>query len=112
MTPEEDVGAHALRKQGWTISAIARHLGGDRKSVRAYLNGERQPGVRRRGEDDPFDVVADYVDQRLTDDPHVLATALFDEAVALGYPRSYQTFARGSVSSTVLGLMRSSQRSG
>jgi hypothetical protein len=38
--------------------------------------------------------VADYIGQRLTDDPHVLATALFDEAVALGYPRSYQTFTR------------------
>jgi hypothetical protein len=94
MTPEEDVEAHALRKQGWTISAIARHLDRDRKTVRAYLNGERQPGVRRPAGPDPFDVVADYIGQRLTDDPHVLATALFDEAVALGYPRSYPTFTR------------------
>jgi hypothetical protein len=38
--------------------------------------------------------VADYIGPRLPDDPHVLATALFDEAVALGYPRSYQTFTR------------------
>jgi hypothetical protein len=50
MTPEGDVEAHALRKQGWTISATARHLDRDRKSVRAYLNGERQPGVSCRGE--------------------------------------------------------------
>ncbi len=28
LTREKDVNAHALRKQGWTISAIARHLGG------------------------------------------------------------------------------------
>ena len=34
---EADVEAHALRAQGWTISAIARHLGVDRKTVRAYL---------------------------------------------------------------------------
>lgn len=26
-TWEEDVDAHALRRQGWSISAIARHLG-------------------------------------------------------------------------------------
>jgi predicted transcriptional regulator len=36
---EAGVEAHALREQGWTISAIARHLGHDRKTVRAYLAG-------------------------------------------------------------------------
>ncbi|WP_328304497.1 ATP-dependent DNA ligase [Actinomycetospora sp. NBC_00405] len=35
--------AHALREQGWTISAIARHLGHDRKTVRAYLEGRAGP---------------------------------------------------------------------
>ena len=49
LTREEDVDAHALRKQGWTISAIARHLGRDRKTVRAYLNGERVAGERDAG---------------------------------------------------------------
>jgi transposase len=34
---EADVEAHALRAQGWTISAIARHLGVDRKTVRAEV---------------------------------------------------------------------------
>jgi transposase len=42
---EEDVEAHALKAQGWSVSAIARHLGRDRKTVRAYLSGQRQPGV-------------------------------------------------------------------
>ena len=27
ITREEDIDAHALARQGWTISAIARHLG-------------------------------------------------------------------------------------
>lgn len=94
MTPEEDMNASALRAQGWTISAIARHLERDRKTIRAYLAGDRQPGVRRPVGPDPFDDVADYIGQRLTDDPHVLATALFDEARALGYPRAYATFTR------------------
>jgi transposase len=78
LSPEEDVEAQALKKQGLTISAIARHLDRDRKTIRAYVNGERQPGVRAAAGPDPFDDVADYVSQRLADDPHVLATALFD----------------------------------
>jgi transposase len=47
---EADVEAHALREQGWTISAIARHLGHDRKTVRAYLEGRRVPEARVRRE--------------------------------------------------------------
>ena len=43
----EDVEADALFKRGWTVSAIARHLERDRKTVRSYLTGERTPGVRR-----------------------------------------------------------------
>ena len=48
LTWEDDVDIHALRRQGWTISAIARHIGRDRKTVRDYLNGQRDPGVRKR----------------------------------------------------------------
>ena len=44
LTREDDVEAHALRRRGWSISAIARHLGHDRKTVRAYLRGDREPG--------------------------------------------------------------------
>ena len=94
MTPEEDMNAHALRRQGWTIAAIARHLGRDRKTIRAYLAGKRQPGVREPAGPDPFDEIADYFGQRLVDDPHVLASVLLDVAVALGYPRAYSTFTR------------------
>jgi len=28
LTREDDIGVHALRRQGWTISAIVRHLAG------------------------------------------------------------------------------------
>jgi hypothetical protein len=45
LTPEEDMEITALRKRGWSISAIARHVGHDRKTVKAYLNGE-QPARR------------------------------------------------------------------
>jgi transposase len=62
--------------------------------VRDYLSGKRVPGERKRPQPDAFDVVAAYVAQRLTDDAHVWASALYDEVVALGYPLSYQSFTR------------------
>lgn len=92
---EEDVEAHALRRLGWTISAIARHLNRDRKTIRGYLRGDRTPGVRVRRAPDPLEVYADYCRLRLADDPHLWATTLFDEVQALGYPGSYPTFTRG-----------------
>ena len=94
LTREEDIDAHALRRQGWTISAIARHLGRDRKTIRAYLNGERVAGVRKPAGEEPFEPFVDYVRERLKEDPHLWAVTLFDEVVALGYDRSYPTFTR------------------
>jgi transposase len=93
LTREEDVDAHALRRQGWSISAIARHLGRDRKTIRAYLDGQREPGVRRPRAD-PFLEVLAYCRQRLADDPHLWSQTLFDEAVELGYCGGYSTFTR------------------
>lgn len=94
LTQEEDVEIHALRKQGWSISAIARHVDRDRKTVRAYLAGEREAGVREPAEPDAFDRFEPYLRQRLADDRHVWATALFDEVQAFGYGQSYPTFTR------------------
>ena len=74
-------------------AAIARHLGKDRKTVRAYLNG-RQAGVRQRTVADHFEPFADYVRQRLTDDPHLWASTLYDELLGLGYDRSYPSMTR------------------
>ncbi|MDQ2729813.1 MAG: IS21 family transposase [Actinomycetota bacterium] len=85
---------HALAKRGWSISAIARHLECDRKTVRSYLNGERQAGVRRSSAPDPLAPFAGYVSARFVDDPHLWASALFDEVVAFGYGCSYPSFAR------------------
>ena len=94
LTQEEDVEIHALKKRGWTISEIARHTGRDRKTVRTYLDGVRQPGVRVKTEEDPFDRIEPYVTQRLVDDHGVWGTTLFDEVQRLGYDRSYPTFTR------------------
>ncbi len=94
-TEDEDMKATALREQGWSISAIARHLGRDRKTVRNHLNGTRLAGVRRREEPDPFERFVPYLRERLNEDPHVWASALYDEVSALGFSLSYQSFTRG-----------------
>ncbi|MGH3032718.1 MAG: Mu transposase domain-containing protein [Gaiellaceae bacterium] len=94
LTEEEFVEASALHRRGWSISAIARHLGRDRKTIRAYLRGERAPGLRRSAVPDHFGRFEPYARERLSEDPHLWGSTLYDEVVALGYPRSYVTFVR------------------
>ncbi|OAK54850.1 Mu transposase domain-containing protein [Rhodococcoides kyotonense] len=94
LTREEDMEVHALRKRGWTISAIARHTGRDRNTIRSYLNGTTAPGVRKRSAPDPFEVFLAYVTARLIDDPHLWVRTLCDELEDLGYTLSYQTLHR------------------
>lgn len=94
LTRENDVEVHALHKRGWTISAIARHTGHDRKTIRAYLNGERTPGERKKPQTDPFEPFMAYVTARLGEDPHLWSRTLCDELENLGYTQSYQTLTR------------------
>jgi transposase len=94
LTQGEDVEVHALASRGWSVSAIARHLGRDRKTVRAYVRGQRQAGVRAAARPDPLAPFAAYLAARFADDPHIWATALYDEVVPLGYGLSYVSFAR------------------
>ncbi|MGI8306047.1 IS21 family transposase [Saccharopolyspora hattusasensis] len=94
LTREEDIDAHALRARGWTISAIARHLGRDRKTIRAYLSGVREAGARARARPDPFERFVAYCSARLAEDPHLWATTLYDELHELGYAHSYPTLTR------------------
>ncbi len=94
LTQGESVEAHALRKRGWSVSAIARHLGKDRKTVRAYLEGNRVAGQRRPAGPDRFERFAGYCRIRFGDDPHLWATALFEEVRDLGYDGAYPSFTR------------------
>ena len=94
LTQGESVEAHALRERGWSVSAIARHLGRDGKTVRAYLSGKRVPGQRRPGGPDRFARFESYCRIRFGDDPHLWATTLFDEVAGLGYEGAYQSFTR------------------
>ena len=94
LTQGEDVEAQALQARGWSVSAIARHLGRDRKTIRAYLSGQRSPGVRKPAGPDRFEPFEQYCRIRLTDDPHLRATALLEEVAALGYAGGYSSFTR------------------
>jgi transposase len=94
LTHGEDVEASVLRKRGWSYSAIARHLGRDRRTVKAYLEDRRTPGKRQRRGPSPLERFVPYLAARFVDDPHVWASTLFDEVTELGYACSYPSFAR------------------
>lgn len=94
LTWEDDLEIHALHKRGWSISAIARHTGRNRRTIRNYLNGTTTPGVRKTAGEDPFEPFVDYVTARLAEDPHLWARTLCDELENLGYTASYQTLTR------------------
>ena len=57
---EPVVEARALHARGWTISAIARHLQINRRTVRRYLSGEVEVGERRPAGPDEFERFAGY----------------------------------------------------
>ena len=94
ITRGEDVEASALRERGWSVAAIARHLGRDRKTVRAHLRGDREARVRQRSAPDRLGPFVAYLQGRFADNAHIWATALYDEVVGLGYPSSYPSFVR------------------
>jgi transposase len=91
---EEFVELRNLYERGWSVSAIARHLGKDRKTVRRYLTDpDARPGVRKPTGRllDPY---AAYVQARLEDNPHLAGTVLDRELGELGFAGSYRTLAR------------------
>lgn len=91
LTEEDDVEIHALARRGWSVSAIARHTGRDRKTVRKYLNEPRPERERAPSCVEPFRA---YLAERFAEDAHVDATVLYREVSELGFERSYVTFAR------------------
>jgi transposase len=94
LTQGEGVEAHALRERGWTISAIARHLDRDRKTIRAYLTGERVPGQRRPAGPDTFAVFEEYCRIRLKQDPHLQASTLLEELRRFGFDGAYSSLTK------------------
>ena len=92
LTQENDVEIHALAARGWNQSAISRHTGRDRKTVRKYLAAGGGP-VRERAASclEPWRA---YIAARFVDDPHLPAVSLLDELADAGFTRSYPTLVR------------------
>ena len=92
LSREDVVEIVALRRRGWSVSAIARHTGRDRKTIRVWLaQGEERRRPRAASVLEPYRA---YVERRLGDDPHLDATVLLRELQPLGFDRSYQTLTR------------------
>jgi transposase len=92
LSREDVVEIVALRRRGWSVSAIARHTGRDRKTIRTWLaQGEQRRRPRAASVLEPYRA---YIERRLGDDPHLDATVLLRELRPLGFERSYQTLTR------------------
>jgi hypothetical protein len=57
---KDNVDAHVLDRGSWTIYAIARNLGHDRKTSRIYLRGGLVAGQRRSSSSVGVDPFVDY----------------------------------------------------
>jgi len=93
LTQENDVEIHALAARGWNQSAISRHTGRDRKTVRKYLTAGEEL-VRRERAASCLEPWRAYIAARFVDDPHLPAVTLLDELTAAGFDRSYPTLVR------------------
>jgi hypothetical protein len=93
LTQEDDVEITALHKRGWSVSAIARHTGRDRKTVRKYLAGHGA-GQHREAAPSCLEPFRGYIEARFADDPHLPAVTLADELAEAGFSRSYPTLVR------------------
>ena len=88
LTEEDDVEIHALAARGWSVSAISRHTGRDRKTVRTYLAA---PSVARAVAPSCLEPYRAYIAARFDDDRHLEATVLHRELLAAGFERAYTT---------------------
>ncbi len=93
LTQEDDVEIHALHARGWSVSAISRHIGRDRKTVAKYVKAGPD-GVRRPAAVSCLELFRGYIEARFVDDPHLPAVTLHEELRAAGLTRSYPTLVR------------------
>jgi transposase len=91
LTQEDGVEIYALHARGWSVSAIARHTGRDRKTVRKYLHGGR-PG--RESAPSCLEPFRGYIAARFADDAHLDGSVLYRELVDAGFERAYTTMVR------------------
>jgi transposase len=88
LTEEDDVEINALHARGWSVSAISRHTGRDRKTVSKYVAG---PRLVRASAPSCLEPYRAYIAARFEDDPHLEATVLHRELIDAGFERAYTT---------------------
>jgi transposase len=88
LAEEDDVEINALAARGWSVSAISRHSGRDRKTVRSSLAAPKAPRVPAPSCLEPYRT---YIEARFEEDPHLEATVLHRELVDAGFGRAYTT---------------------
>jgi transposase len=89
LTEENDVEIYALGARGWSVSAISRHTGRDRKTVRKYL--APSPRAARAPAPSCLEPYRGYIAARFAEDRHLEATVLHRELVDAGFERAYTT---------------------
>jgi TniQ len=83
-----------LNRAGWSVRAIADHLGHSQQTIRAYINGRTTPGTRVPRQSLLTERLANYCHLRLAEDPNLRLGALFKEVADLGFKGSRSTFYR------------------
>jgi len=88
---EEIVMIHDLKRQGLSVSAIARKVGVDRKTVRKQLAGGIKPPSYRPRPDVPrlIESFEPYLRERITLFPELSGKRLLREIHAMGYKGQY-----------------------
>jgi transposase len=89
----EIVLIHDLKRQGLSVSAIARQMGCDRKTVRKYLDLGLEPPIYgpRPPRGSKLDGYHAYLRDRVADFPELSGRRLFRELQGKGYEGSYTT---------------------
>jgi transposase len=80
-----------LRDEGYSISAIARELHLDRKTVRKALQQPQPPEYQQPTRPSKLEPHKNHLRQRIQEYPRLSAIRLFEEIRKLGYQGGYTT---------------------
>ncbi len=79
-----------LQGKGYSIRAMARHLGMHRQTVKGYLDIETLPR-KSQGGINPLEKFFPYIKERMEQEPDMLLTTLWKELREQGYHGAYST---------------------
>ena len=87
ITKEEFVMIHTLKSQGYSIRAIARMTGLNRRTISKRLKGKSLKGYKKRDYISKLDAYKNYIIKRITDalPDKIPSSVLYEEIVDMGY---------------------------